>query len=125
MDAPFQVTFRGIPHSDAIEAAIQERAEGLRLVHPRIVKGKVVIDAPHQHHRKGKHYLVHIDVSVPGKVLVVNRDPAPRAEHADAYVAIRDAFAAAERILHEHVRKRRDGVIRRKPRGTLDGAGSR
>lgn len=114
MDAPFQVTFKGVPHSDAIESAILDRAANLEAVFPRIIKGKAVVESPHKHHHKGKHFNVRIDLAVPGKVLIVNRDPTPRAEHSDAYVAIRDAFAAAERVLHEYARKRRGDVKRHK-----------
>jgi ribosome-associated translation inhibitor RaiA len=42
---------------------------------------------------------------VPGKELVVSRDPGDVHAHKDVYVAIRDAFDAAERQLAEHGRK--------------------
>jgi cold shock CspA family protein len=54
---------------------------------------------------QGKLFAVHVDITVPGKELVVNR-----VEHEDLYVAVRDAFDAAKRQLEEHARKRRGDI---------------
>jgi len=45
---------------------------------------------PHQHKNQGKLFNVRIDIGVPGSEIVVNRD-----QHEDVYVALRDAFDAA------------------------------
>jgi hypothetical protein len=44
---------------------------------------------------------------VPGAALVINRDPGQDQAHEDVYVAMRDAFDAAERRLEDYVRKSR------------------
>ena len=36
---------------------------------------RVIVEAPHRHHRKGKAYEVRIDLTVPGGELVINRSP--------------------------------------------------
>jgi ribosome-associated translation inhibitor RaiA len=43
---------------------------------------------------------VHIDMTVPGSEIVVNR-----VANEDVYVAVRDAFDAAKRQLEDHARK--------------------
>jgi len=51
---------------------------------------RVVVEIPHKHHHQGKQFNVRIDIGVPGDEIVINRD-----HHEDVYVALRDAFDAA------------------------------
>ncbi|MBA2663033.1 MAG: HPF/RaiA family ribosome-associated protein, partial [Bradymonadaceae bacterium] len=53
-------------------------------------------------------YRVRIDMSVPGEELVVSRDPGSSQAHNDLYIAIRDAFNAAERQLRSYSGKLRE-----------------
>ncbi|HYD49530.1 MAG TPA: HPF/RaiA family ribosome-associated protein [Terriglobales bacterium] len=96
-----QITFRGIDSSAAIEAKVRERAAKLERLYPRITSCRVAVEAPHGHHHKGKIFHVRIDLTVPQHELVVSRDPAQNHAHEDVYVAIRDAFEAAERQLED------------------------
>lgn len=120
-----------MPPSEAIEANIRERAEKLDTFYDRIMSCRVVIEAPHRSHRKGKAYHVRIDMTLPGGELVVKREPKrivdeplrllkePEVElavnrelskpdaHEDVYVAIRDAFDAARRKLQDYARRQR------------------
>ncbi len=110
MQQPLQITFRGIPHSDAMETAIREKAAKLDKFYDRIMSCRVMVEAPHSHHHKGKLYHVRIDLTVPDDELVVNRTPTKDHAHEDAYVAIRDAFDAARRQLQDYARKQRGKV---------------
>ena len=133
MEIPLKITFRDMPPSKAIENNIRERAAKLESLHDGITGCRVNLEAPHRHHHKGKSYVVRIDITVPGGELVINRAPkrlkaarAPNQElekdlaenhkpskhaaHEDAYVAIRDAFNAAERKLKDFARRRRGKV---------------
>jgi len=105
MQVPLEITFRGMDRSDAIEARIREKATWLETFHDRIMSCRVVVEAPHRHHHKGRIYTVAVDLTVPGAELVVNRDPGADHAHEDVYVAIRDAFDAAKRQLEAHSRK--------------------
>jgi hypothetical protein len=93
------------------------------------------VEAPHRHHHKGKAFQVRLDLSVPGREIVINRAPkrlsaakstegrqvekdlvenhrpSKHAAHEDIYVAIRDAFNAAGRKLQDHMR-RQSGAIK-------------
>ena len=102
MQLPLQITFRDIPPSEAVEAKIRQNAEKLNLFYDRIVSCRIVVEAPHRHHHKGKHYHVRIDLTVPNGELVINRDPPKHKSYEDIYVAIRDAFAAAQRQLKRY-----------------------
>ncbi len=110
MELPLEVTFRGMEHSEAMEAKIRKRAEKLERYFSKIMSCRVVVEAPHKHHHKGKIFHVSLDVTVPGKELVVNRDPGDNHAHEDAYVAIRDAFDAMERKLDAFAHKKRGEV---------------
>lgn len=107
---PVQVTFRDMATSPAVEAAIREKAETFERFADRITNCRVVVEAPHQRHRKGKLYQVHIDLGLAGGSLVVGREGPMNHAHEDIYVAIRDSFRAATRMLEEHERKRRGNV---------------
>jgi cold shock CspA family protein/ribosome-associated translation inhibitor RaiA len=135
MQIPLQITFRNMPPSPAIEENIREKASKLESFCDRIMSCRVIVEAPHRHHRKGKTYEVRIDLTVPGGELVINRSPkrlkaakvdlaerpdtklieshkpSKHAAHADAYVAIRDAFNAAGRKLQDYAR-RQSGVVK-------------
>ena len=104
MEMPVKVTFRNMEHSAAIEADVLKRAAKLESFFDGIIGCRVVIEEPHRSHRQGKLVHVRIDTTVPGKELVVNREPAEHHAHEDAYVAVRDAFRAMKRQLEDHAR---------------------
>ena len=105
MELPLQITFRNMDPSESVETNVREKAMKLERLSDRITSCRVVIEAPHRHHKKGKLYNVGIDISIPGKELVVNHNGPKNHAHEDVYVAIRDAFSAATRQLEDHVQK--------------------
>lgn len=107
MQLPVQITFRNMGPSDAVEARVRERAEGLERYFPRIMACRVMIEAGGRQHHKGKIYHVRVQLTVPGNELVVQRDPPEHHAHEDIYVAIRDAFDAARRQLEDEARRLR------------------
>jgi ribosomal subunit interface protein len=107
---PLQVTFRNLPPSEALEAAIRERADRLSRFYPRIMSCRVAVEATSVRHTKGNVYRVRIDVTVPGAELVFGRDPSAPHAHEDAYVAIREAFDGIRRQLQDHARRQRGEV---------------
>lgn len=107
MQQPLQITIRDIPASAALDAAIREKAAKLDQFYNHIMSCRVVVEAPHGHHHKGKLYHVSVDLTVPGEEIAVNRAPGAHHAHEDVYVALRDAFDAARRKLQEFARKQR------------------
>jgi cold shock CspA family protein/ribosome-associated translation inhibitor RaiA len=101
MQVPLEITFRNMPPSAAIEAAIRDKAAKLAVFHDRITSARVVVETPHRQHRKGKLFHVRIDLRIPGRELVVSREPADHHAYEDVYVAIRDAFDGAKRQLRD------------------------
>jgi cold shock CspA family protein len=122
--------------SEVVEAHIRELAQKLDMFCDEIMGCRVLVETPHQHHRKGKLYHVRIDLTVPGAEFVIKRAPrlvtdkpsrfrkAPEdveleesrelskyAAHDEILLSIRDAFDAARRKLQDYARRRR-GVVK-------------
>ena len=97
-----ETLFRNMEPSDAIAARVADRMEWLERHHDRITHLRVIIEAPHRNHAKGKIYHVKIAVGLPGRPeLVVSHEPEANHAHEDVYIAIRDAFDAARRQLQD------------------------
>jgi ribosome-associated translation inhibitor RaiA len=103
--------------SAAVAARVQEEAAKLDRYFDRITSCRVIVEAPHRHHRRGEPFHIRIELGVPGKELVVTHVPTLEHEeqgewhkhlevgspHKDVYVAIRDAFKAMRRQLQDYV----------------------
>lgn len=107
---PFQITFLDFPESDAVWIAAQKRIEKLEHFFNRIIRCEVVISCPHRRRHSGRLYHVQIHIVMLRDDIIVNRNSPLNEAHRDVYVAIRDAFNAAERILEDKVRKVRHKV---------------
>ena len=141
MDIPLTISFRNMTPSASVENEIGEKAEKLGSFCDRITSCRVIVEAPHRHHHKGQAFQIHIDLSVPGKQIVIkhapkqlaavklaegsvsenemveNHEASKQGAHADVYVAIRDAFDAAGRKLQDYVRRQR-GAVKKHERAT-------
>ena len=111
MQIPLQITFRDMEPSDAVEAAIREKAAKLDHFYDHNMSCRVMVEAPHGHHHQGRLFQVRIDMTVPdGELLVTHEHHHKDHSHEDVYVAIRDAFNAMKRQLEDYARKRRGKV---------------
>ena len=100
-----QITYRGMPHSPAMDARIIELASKLEDFHPQITRCHVVVDEVDRHKSKGNLFEVHVDLHIPGHEIV-----ATQKAHVDAYAAITEAFDVATRQLEDVVRRQRGEV---------------
>jgi ribosomal subunit interface protein len=112
MEHPIQITFRGLEPTEALRRSVEERAEKLEQFFDKIESCRIIVEAPHRHHREGNLYHVRVRLTVPGEELVVARDPPEHAQHEDIYLAINDAFKETTRRLEDYVRRRRGQVKR-------------
>lgn len=122
---PTQVTFRGLPHSDALEGDVRAYVARLEQFYRGITRCRVLIELPHRHRHSGRHFHVRIELTVPGGApIVVNHEPSMHAsagdveeqahhksaevdrERRDAYLAVHEAFHAARRRLESFARER-------------------
>lgn len=100
-----QITFQNLPHSEIIENNILDRIKKLDRFYDQIMHCDVVIEEVTKHQHKGRLFKTHINLTVPGHKITVNR-----ASNEDIYVAARDAFDAAKRQLQNFARRRRGDV---------------
>jgi ribosomal subunit interface protein len=108
VQVPLQITFRGMPHSDALEAHVRRRAGKLDRYFDRITSCHVVLELAHRHHRHGKQYRVSIDVAVPRGELATTHAPADDRNFEDAHAAIDDAFDDASRRIENWAERLRE-----------------
>jgi putative sigma-54 modulation protein len=101
MSFPLQITFRHMPPSRIFENRIRELARRLEKFSSRIVNCHVLIEQPHQSANQGGVFDVRVTLSIPGNLVAVSRSHSADPKHANAYVALRDAFTAAKRRLQE------------------------
>jgi len=102
-----KVVFRGIEHSQAVEAAVQKRLDKLGRFCDEIQSLRVTLESPHNYHHKGKVYHVGVEAQIPNHDVVVTHEQHDNHSHEDIYVAIRDAFNAFERRLKSVYGKQR------------------
>jgi ribosomal subunit interface protein len=110
MQTPLQITFRNLDTSPSVEAKIRERVGELERFFNGITSCRVMIEAPSRHHREGGLYHIRVDLKVPGREIVVKRDPSEHHAHEDIYVAVRDCFDAVRRQLEDHARRQRGDI---------------
>ena len=105
MKQPLQIRFLGLQPSEALEAAVREKAARLDHVFPEIMGCRVSIELAHKHQQQGRRHAVRVDLTLPGHELVVDR-----VVDDDAYAAVRKAFDDIERRIGgftERARERR------------------
>lgn len=121
MSNEFQIVFHNIDPSDALTDSVNKRVEKLRRYSGDIIGGRVVLDSPHNNHHKGKVYSVTLELHTPNKEVVVTQEQHDNHAHEDLYVAIRDAFNAAERQLKSVDKKHRKEAVHKNPDAVDDG----
>ena len=102
MEIPLQISFHGIAHSDALSAAIREKAKKLERYYAHVMSCRVVLELAAGHQRTGKQYSARIDLKVPGGEIAVTHT-----HDEDLQIALRDAFNAVRRRLEDYARVQR------------------
>jgi ribosome-associated translation inhibitor RaiA len=102
MQTALRITFRHMTSSAALETRIRELFADLAKQHHRITGCDVVITAPAHRRHQGVAFGVRVDLTMPERHLHVQNGSADPA-HADAHVAVRDAFAALQRMMRRQL----------------------
>jgi ribosome-associated translation inhibitor RaiA len=126
MTTPIQIIFRNTESSPAVTRRVETEIVKLGRYCDKIMRGRVVIEAPHPHHRHGGRFCVRIELRIPRHEIVVHHDPSLQpatrgaiagsrrtevdAPHKDVYVTIRDAFDVARRRLEDQVLRTRSKI---------------
>ena len=103
MQVPSQITFRGLPHSDAIKDHIEEKIEKLHQYCDSMISCHVVVELDNNNHHHGNMHNTRLTLKIPGKDLVTTHN-----DNEDMYVSIRTAFDDMTRQLENHAELLRD-----------------
>jgi ribosome-associated translation inhibitor RaiA len=120
MTLPVRIEFRNLDASPVVQRWIGEAVAKLETFFDRIIGCRVLVEVPHLHRRRGSPYVVKIELSVPGREIVVQHQPSQgsslrasgraakrfdvQAPHKNLRRAIDDAFRRAGRQLQDHAR---------------------
>jgi ribosome-associated translation inhibitor RaiA len=107
MRIPVEIQFRDMVPSLALEAAVREKIAALGPLHSDALSCHVTIEPSDRRHRHGRIHRFTIRLAMPGRDLVVSREPEADHAHEDPYVALRDAYDALRRQLIEGRRRQR------------------
>ena len=100
------VVFRGLHSTPALTARIDEEIGQLEELFDGIISCHVAVEVLNHRHRSGRHVHVRVELVVPGKTLVVGREPVDHQDHQDPMTAINEAFPIMQRQLREFERER-------------------
>jgi cold shock CspA family protein len=112
MQIPLKIAYHDVEESKRVDDLIAGHAGKLEQFYDRITSCRVTVTAPGRVRNEGTIYSVRIDLTVPGREIVVNRQHGKDARHKDIEFAVNDAFHAARRMLEDHVRESRHKVKR-------------
>ena len=102
MQSPLEITFHGVERSEAVEARVREKFKRIEAYFDGITHARVVVEAPQRRTALPKFFHVRIDIGIPGhKPILVKHEPDAEHAHTDVMLALRDAFAAAQRQVSE------------------------
>lgn len=107
---PARITFHGLLPSPSLEALIRAEVDALERTFRQMVSCRVSVELPHRHHERGRLYRVVVEIGVRGGHAVVGSSQDQKAMHANARVAVSDAFRAAHRQLEDHRRRHTETV---------------
>lgn len=85
----FQITFRDMSSTDALEARMRGCATRLLELFPKITRCRVALEAPRRRHRHGHTFRCRVDLVVPNAELVA-QNPEESDASQDAYAVIND-----------------------------------
>jgi ribosome-associated translation inhibitor RaiA len=111
MQTPLEIAFQNSEPSEAVRSEIARQAERLEKFCDRITSCRVTVVVPHTRHRNGDLFKIDIRIAMPDhKDIIVSKTHGDAPEHQHVLVAIKDAFAAAQRQIEDCVREMRGQV---------------
>src|SRR3984893_16303045 len=98
MQVPLEIPFQNSEPSETIRSEVERQAKRLEKFYGRITSWHVPIVAPTLRRRKAQLFAINIRVAIPQhKDILVSKTHGDAPEHEHVMVAIKDAFAAAQR----------------------------
>jgi cold shock CspA family protein len=112
MQTPLEIEFQGLKGTEPLRDCVLKHISALEERCGRITSCRVVVRAPSERHRTGGAYEVTIRISLPqGRQIDIGRSEKTDIRHADATIALGDAFKRARRRLQDNARRMR-GLVK-------------
>lgn len=108
MKLPLQISYTHVARSEAINNIIKEKAQKLDRLCPEIISCRVTITMPHKSHKRRNFFSVRIDISLPGKEVVVGKEAHNDFHNSNFYHVLKEAFDAAYRQVEDYSRIRQN-----------------
>ena len=105
METVPEIVFRDFEPTPELSAALEHHIQNLERFFDGIIGCHVMIEIPHRRRRGGNPVHVRLEVTVPGRDLVVSRDPRDEPCHEKPGLALNDAFDEMKRRLQDYVRQ--------------------
>jgi cold shock CspA family protein/ribosome-associated translation inhibitor RaiA len=110
MNAHCTIEFHRLDRSPALEEAITKRVHELEHLHPALMTCHATVDEEGLHRHQGHRFTIRVDVRVKGHEYAFTRQ-----HHEDPFVAVREVFDAAKRVLQDDIRLARGDVKQHAP----------
>ncbi|WP_049622501.1 HPF/RaiA family ribosome-associated protein [Frateuria defendens] len=108
MTIPTNITFQGVPPSDALCADIHNHVRKLEHVAGDALLCRVVVRMAEHSHRQGNRYSVHARLLLSGHEVEAGLMSESDQQHEDPYIAVANTFEALRRRTEDYVRRRRE-----------------
>jgi ribosomal subunit interface protein len=108
MQTPLQLTFRSIPHSDALATHVQRRAEKVERLFDRVISCHVVVEREGHHQSRGERFRVTVHLDLPGHEIFVSHASSEKGSADDARETADRAFDEVERQVEDWVKRREE-----------------
>lgn len=106
-----EIALRHVAPTKALKTWIHEGIARLERVYERLITCRIMVEQAERSHKKGNHYRVRIEMSVPGSPpLVVRRNPAARDTNEELQQAIGEAFDRARAMLVDFAQRQRGDI---------------
>lgn len=105
-----KIQYLNFDESKSVSMEIQTHAEGLGKFCPQVQSCHVVLTRISRKHHQGDTFQAKLRIHMPGKDIIIDRDPGKNHAHEDIHIAIRDAFLAARRKIDDFNRSRTELV---------------
>ncbi|WHI47822.1 HPF/RaiA family ribosome-associated protein [Microbulbifer sp. VAAF005] len=95
------IVFRDIDKSAALATTVSKKLNKLERYCGDIIHSRVVLEAPHQHKTKGRHFKASLELAISGNPVTIS------SENESIHRAVNDTFASAERCLKERSERKK------------------
>lgn len=106
MQSPAHITFKNTEASPAVEARVFEHIAHLERFHPELIGCNVAITALPARRRLQPAHVVEIELRTSDRVFRVRSETEEQEAYLDVFIALRDAFEAAKRLLRKQAAER-------------------